>query len=313
MHTSRYDAYGLLLDSEIALPELPPASGPDDRSPDVVVRVGTPVGPSPAATLLAHGLWVDADRIGVDVPGVGRLVATAGTRITVAPLVEAEPAAVRLFLLGTALGAVLLQRGHLVLHGNAFRVGDACAVVLGRSGAGKSTLAAELHRRGYDVLSDDVVPVDAAGRALPGWPRVKLWRDALDRLGVAADGLSRVRAEHAKFHLPLERPALAPLPVRWVYVLDRHDGPLRLVPVTGAAVFDALHEHAYRNELLVGAYRRAHLTRAAAVAATARLARLDRPRGVDSVAASADLLLADLRDPADPGDPHDPPLSTPTR
>lgn len=285
--------YGLVLDSELPLPELAPAPA---AGADVTIRVGPVAAPGPAAVLLPLGMWVDGEATGVDVPEVGRFLAERGRRITVQPYDGAEPGAVRLFLLGTALGCLLVQRGLLVLHGNAFRVGSACAVVLGHSGAGKSTLAAEMHRRGLDVLSDDVVPVDASGHALPGFPRIKLWQDALDRLGVRSDGLTRVRAEHDKFHLPLDRPDLAPLPVRWLYVLDRHDGPLRLVPQRGAEVFTALHEHSYRNEVLVGPARRTHLARSAALAATARLTRVDRPRGVDSVAASADAILADIEE-----------------
>ncbi|NHA01568.1 hypothetical protein G5V59_22035 [Nocardioides sp. W3-2-3] len=260
----------------------------------MTIRVGPVATPGPAAVPLPLGLWVDGEATGVDVPEVGRFLAERGCRITVQPYDGADPGAVRLFLLGTALGCLLVQRGLLVLHGNAFRVGSACAVVLGHSGAGKSTLAAEMHRRGLDVLSDDVVPVDATGHALPGFPRIRLWQDALDRLGVGSGGLSRVRAEHDKFHLPIERAGLAPLPVRWLYVLDRHDGPLRLVPQRGAEVFTALHEHAYRNEVLVGTARRTHLARSAALAATARMTRVDRPRGVDSVVASADAILADI-------------------
>lgn len=288
-----YTGYGLLVDSDLALPELT-ASGGADAPADVVVRSGQVPAPGPGATALPLGLWLDGDRIGVDVPDVGRFAVDDGRRITVDALPGTPPDVVRLFLLGTAFGALLLQRGHLVLHGNAFRVGDACAVVLGHSGAGKSTLAAEMHRRGHDVLSDDVVPIDAQGRALPGWPRIKLWQDALDRLGRDSSDLRRIREEHAKFHVPLDRPDLGPLPVRWLYALDRHDGPLRITPVTGAAVFTTLHEHSYRNELLVGAHRRTHLARSAALATTTRLSRVDRPRGVDSVAASADAVLDDI-------------------
>lgn len=290
MHSS---CYGLVLDSELPLPELGPAPA---AAADVTIRVGPVATPGPAAVRLPLGMWVDGEATGVDVPEVGRFLAVRGSSIAVQPYAGADPAAVRLFLLGTALGALLVQRGLLVLHGNAFRVGTACAVVLGHSGAGKSTLAAEMHRRGLDVLSDDVVPVDASGHALPGFPRIKLWQDALDRLGVGSTGLSRVREGHAKFHVPIERATLAPLPVRWLYVLDRHDGPLRLVPLSGTDVFDALHEHAYRNQLLVGPARRTHLLRSAALAATARLSRVDRPRGVDSVAASAELILADIEE-----------------
>lgn len=286
-----YSGYGLLVDSDLPLPELGRA---EPALADVVIRTGTVPAPGPRATLLPLGLWRDGDRIGVDVPDVGRFAVDAGERITVDALPGTPPDVVRLFLLGTAFGALLLQRGHLVLHGNAFRVGDACAVVLGHSGAGKSTLAAEMHRRGHDVLSDDVVPIDARGRALPGWPRIKLWQDALDRLGRDSSDLRRIRAEHAKFHVPLDRPDLGPLPVRWLYALDRYDGPLRITPVSGAAVFTTLHEHSYRNELLVGEHRRTHLARSAALAATTRLSRVDRPRGVDSVVASADAVLEDI-------------------
>ena len=288
-----YSGYGLLVDSALPLPDLGPEVA-SDAPPDVVVRRGAVAAPAPDAQALPHGMWLEGDRIGVDVPGVGRFSADGGARITVDALPDAPADEVRLFLLGTVFGALMLQRGHLVLHGNAFRVGDACAVVLGHSGAGKSTLAAEMHRRGHDVLSDDVVPIDAHGRALPGWPRLKLWQDALDRLGRPSHDLRPVRATHAKFHVPLDRPTLPPLPVRWLYVLDRHDGPLQLTPITGAAVFTALHEHAYRNELLVGAHRRTHLARSATLAAQARLSRVDRPRGIDSVAASADAILHDI-------------------
>lgn len=293
-----YSGYGLRIDSELALPDLAPEpAAPLRPRPDVVVRLGAVAPPSAAATLLPRGLWVDGGRVGIDVPNVGRYACEDGARITIQAAPGVPPARLRLFLLGSALGALLAQRGLLVLHGNAFVVDGAAAIVLGHSGAGKSTLAAEMHRRGHVVLSDDVVPVDAAGRALPGWPRIKLWQDALDRIGVATAGLDRVDPAFAKFHVPLDRSpgALAPVPVRWLYVLDRHEGPLRVVPVTGAAAFTSLHEHSYRNEILVGDLRRTHLARAAALAGTTRLARVERPHGVDSVAASADAILTDIR------------------
>ncbi|GAB3855880.1 hypothetical protein GCM10028801_12180 [Nocardioides maradonensis] len=292
-----YTAYGLVLDSELELPDLAPANAADPAAPaapDLRVRLGPVAPPSADATLLPRGLWVDGERVGIEVPEVGRYSCEDGRLITVQPEPGATDDALRLFLLGSALGIALAQRGHLVLHGNAFRVGDGCAVVLGHSGAGKSTLAAEVHRRGHAVLSDDGVPIDADGNAIPGWPRIKLWQDALDRLGRASTDLARVAPAHEKFHVPIEREVLAPLPVRWIYLLDRYDGPLRLTPITGAEVFACLHEHGYRNEVLVGALRRTHFARSAALAARARFVRVERPRGVDSVVASADAILADV-------------------
>lgn len=291
--SSTYHCYGLVVASEIELPDLG-APLPDAATPDVVVRLGEleppTVEPGP------YGLWRDGDRCGVMVPDVGRYEARAGREIVVDPVAGADPGAVRLFVLGSMMGAVMMQRDHLVLHGTAVRVGEACAVVLGSSGAGKSTLAAELDRRGLDVLSDDVVPVDAEGRAVPGYPRIKLWGDALERLGVDSSSLERVRDKHEKFQLPLRRSELGPLPVRWVYVLERHSGgDLQLTPVRGAETFGLLHEHTYRNELLQGPGPVArHLQQSAALMRVARLTRVRRPLESMTVAATADAILADI-------------------
>jgi hypothetical protein len=196
------------------------------------------------------------------------------------------------------MGALMMQRGHLVLHGNAFRVGDACAVVVGRSGAGKSTLAAELQRRGHDVLADDVVPVDRHGHALPGYPRIKLWQDAVARLGVDSAQLERVAHQVDKFQLPIDRgPAEpGPLPLRWVYVLERHNGrDLRITPAGGMETFGLLHEHTYRHELVHGEEAvRVHLEQCARLAGRARVSRVTRPAATMTAEATADAILSDI-------------------
>lgn len=298
---TRYRCYGLVLASEIELPDLGAPLDPDTPA-DVVVRVGALTGPPQGAAALPYGLWREGAAAGVEVPDVGRYEARDGRELVVDPVAGADPRSVRLFLLGSMLGAVLMQRGHLVLHGNAVRVGDACAVVVGRSGAGKSTLAAEFDRRGLDVLSDDVVPVDSAGMALPGHPRIKLWDDALERLGVGTEQLDRVTPDHEKFQLPLTRTEVGPLPLRWVYVLERHSGDeLSLERVRGATTFSLLHEHTYRNELVHGPGPVAqHLEQCARLVSVARITRVRRPAETMTAEATADAILADIENSSDP-------------
>lgn len=290
-----YSCYGLVLSSEIELPDLGDPLE-TDATPDVTVRFGPLTAPPADLDPLPYGLWRTGDACGVDVPDVARYEARSGREVLIDPRPDADPKAIRLFLLGTVMGAVMMQRDHLVLHGNAIRVGDACAVVVGHSGAGKSTLAAEFDRRGYDVLSDDVVPVDSEGRAVPGYPRIKLWDDALERLGVATEGLERINDDHEKFQLPLRRAELGPLPLRWIYVLERQAGTeLTTVPVHGAATFGLLHEHTYRNELVHGPDAVArHLQQCARLVGAARVTRIRR--GIESmtVTATADTILADI-------------------
>lgn len=294
----RYTCYGLLVESEVELPDLgqPVAStGPAD----ITIRYGELTAPAPDA-MLPLGLWRDGSVCGVEVPDVGRYEARGGKEIVVDPLEDADPRAVRLFLLGSAMGATMMLRGCLVLHGNAIRVGRgadrAAAVVLGHSGSGKSTLAAEFDRRGFDVLSDDVVPVDADGLALPGYPRIKLWDDALDRLGRTTGDLERIHDDHPKFQVPLQRRSLEPLPLRWLYVLERHaDDELVVEPAHGALTFSLLHEHTYRNEMVHGADAVAeHLQQCARLVERARVNRVLRPAETMTTEATADAILADL-------------------
>jgi len=89
-----------------------------------------------------------------------------------------KPADVRLFLLGSAIGALMHQRGLLVLHGSTVKVGDECVVFLGSSGVGKSTLATQLRHRGYACLGDDVCAIsigeDGVPYAAPAYPPASL-------------------------------------------------------------------------------------------------------------------------------------------
>jgi hypothetical protein len=290
---NHYLCYGLHLASEIVLPELeeaPPAA------PDVLVRTASLHGCPDGAAALPHDMWRLGDRCGFAVDGVARYEVVGGREILVDPAPGAAARTVRLFLLGTALGSMMSQRDHLVLHGNAVRIGTACAVVLGHSGAGKSTLAAEFSRRGLDIFSDDVVPVTADGLALPGSPRIKLWADALEKLGVPSDGLERVDRAHDKFQVPISRNQLEPLPLRWIYVLESSPTPeLAIEPVHGGTCYALLHEHTYRNEFLHGADAvQGHLEQCARLLPRVRMRRVNRPADTMTPAATADAIIADI-------------------
>ncbi|VXC54909.1 hypothetical protein [Aeromicrobium sp. 9AM] len=291
-----YGCYGLTIESDLDLPELGASIADPPPYADVVIAEGVVGPPAAGAAELPWGLWRLGDVCGGDIPDVVRFEVRHGRRITIQRHAGADDRDVRLYVLGTMLGSLMMQRGHLVLHGNAIRVGDSAAVVVGRSGAGKSTLAAEFARRGFDLLSDDVVPIDQDGRALPGYPQIKLWDDALVRLGLDFADYERVAGARAKFHVPVERGSLAALPLRWVYGLDVHDGAeVGLLPLHGVDAFDLLRANTYRRELI--ADREAswqHLQQCAAVAGRAAVVRVLRPSAAMSAEATADAILTDI-------------------
>jgi hypothetical protein len=294
----RYSCYQLTFDSDLELPELHAApTSPGDAPADVTIRRGT-LAPDGSACGERRGpcLWMGQDAMWLRVPGVARYQVEAGRRI----VVDADPGvdddSVRLFMLGSALGAVLAQRGHLVLHGNAVRVGDRALVCVGPSGAGKSTLAAALLQRGHDVLADDVVAIDLEGRALPGLPRIKLWQDAAHHVAVETEGLSRIRPMFDKFNLPLaDVGTTTPVPIRWLYVLGTHaEDTVSITPVRGIESFKLLQENLYRARILRAlSPLPEHLALCGRLASQVRIARVKRPDKGFALDALVDALLAD--------------------
>ena len=107
----------------------------------------------------------------------------------------------RTFLLGSAVGALLIQRGMLVLHGNALERDGQAIVCVGHSGAGKSTLAYALMQQGWRLLADDLVAITPDGQVLPGIPRIKLWHDAAEAFGLDPEALPPIRQGMQKYLL----------------------------------------------------------------------------------------------------------------
>ena len=133
-----YTAFGLCIAAEFPCPELTPAGG----RPDVLIRYG--VVPATLAVAKKTGVRYQAapGQLLLTVDGVARFLVQDGKEIIVERAPESDDDSLRLFLLGSALGALLQQRGMLTLHSSAIEVDGGCVGFLGHSGVGKSTLAA---------------------------------------------------------------------------------------------------------------------------------------------------------------------------
>lgn len=221
----------------------------------------------------------------LQIPGVASYQVTTD-RIAITPQPNADDRSVRAFLFGSAIGALLQLRGLMVLHGSAIALptGEA-AVFCGHSTAGKSTLAAALAARGYPALADDVTAIrfDADGRAwcLPGLARTKLWRDALETLGLSSrtTASTRVLPDIDKHSIHLTTSA-EPARLRRFYELQTAEGgTLGFGPVQGMDKVNLLLNHAYRPANLKLMDRQSTLLRQAAMLAPQLLAsRIVRPR-----------------------------------
>lgn len=247
--TFDYDLFGLRVRSDIALSELTPARG--DGEPDVELREIKL--PAAARTVDVRFAIIGKDAV-INVPDAGRYLIREGREICFERVPAGSDRNLRLYLLGSAFGALLHQRALLPLHANAMDIGGRAVAFMGRSGAGKSTMAAWFHDAGYEVLADDVCVVKCDDglplMAYPGIPRLRLWADAL-----AATGRDKSRYEQSfddmdKYTVPTEpAPERRPLELAAIYLLDtdRTAEQFQVSQLTGIEALDAVMANTYRG------------------------------------------------------------------
>jgi hypothetical protein len=245
---------GLYVSSELELPGaiLEEAHGsPIDVS---IHRSALPMSLDGATT--RGPTWeVAGEKFLFNVPRLARFVITAGCDIAV----EIEPGVterdVAAFVLGTAFGVLLHQRGALVLHGAAVAKAGRAIAICGSSGAGKSTLAAALCGAGCSFVADDicVVGLNAERRpiVLPDGKQLKLWRNSIDRLDLADRKGAAVRESFEKYYIEPTSHRRQPSQLSAIYVL-REARPLLSTGINVLGSSDAmrmLEYEAYRPGL----------------------------------------------------------------
>jgi hypothetical protein len=256
MRAYSYSLFGLALSSQIPLPELGAPQKSHVDTPDVTIRVGKVKPTIDGGEMAAPGVFARAGLMLLDYEPARFLVA-GGNDVTVRPRSRARRSDVRIYLLGSVMGAVLYQRGIVPLHANAIVTRSGAVAFAGPSGAGKSTLAAAFQDRGFQVLCDDVCAVTFDRRGLPlawpGVPRIKLWSDALSAMGRRPEGLERVWAGEEKYSLPLSAGATPSdaHPLTKIFVLKSVSdagAAKKIERLSGGEAFKAVIENLYRGE-----------------------------------------------------------------
>jgi hypothetical protein len=209
-----YKAYNLLIASELDIPELVETEG----KADIIVRFGK----FNDSTIIQHN---DDDCFVGEVPEVGNFFIKKGCEVIIDSSPGIDKGLLRTTLLGPILCIVLRQRGLLVLHASAVNIRGKAVAFIGGQGWGKSTLATAFHTHGYDVLTDDVMPIEvASGEPLvfPAYPQFKIWREAATSLGHNAESFSPIFKDAPKLSYKFSHGFQeTPLPLHRIYILDK--------------------------------------------------------------------------------------------
>lgn len=130
----------------------------------------------------------NATQFSVNVKNVAEFYAENGNKIMIKLNGPAEAKAIELYLNGSALGAILVQRRIFTLHGSSFQINGDNIILCGDSGFGKSSITYDLVvNHGASFLTDDITPVKE-GEIMPISDSLKIWKNTLEELKIPIPG-----------------------------------------------------------------------------------------------------------------------------
>jgi hypothetical protein len=220
-------------------------------------------------------------------------------RVTLTP--STSPEDLVTYLLGPVAGLLLYLRGRTCLHASAIAFRGKALVFVGAAEAGKSTLAAAFARKGYGVLTDDILGLDRDPTdisATPGLPRIGLWPPSVENLWGDADALPRQAPPWDKRYVDLVDQGLfqdAPLPIGAVYLLDEREpnARLRIEPLAGTEAMLALIANKYVTRISEREQNRRDFVLLSELAASVPVRRITRRDALTDLHATCEAILTD--------------------
>jgi hypothetical protein len=314
-----YHAYGLVMVSDVEIPELPPLRDlRNSGSARVRLRI---LGPrrevaEPAQwlnqTIYADGTpWLSIGKIDggylMRFPQLADFVIdSAGHEVVCAATAEdISVVTLRHLAIDHVMPRVLNLLGIESLHATAVAVGTTGCAFIGEAGTGKSTLAASFHLAGMHAFCDDCLVIGEDGKkiiATPAYPGVRLWDDSFEALMTDADHGLPVAQYTDKSRLlgGTETFRADSLPLTRIYFLRRPVGEnvavMRptITRMAAPEAFPLLVSASYPLDLTDQAMLRRHFQFIVRVATNVPLRRLLIPNDFSALPAVREAVMADL-------------------
>lgn len=250
-----YKAFGYHIQSSIPFPELQ-LCGDDEEGIDIVIRTSDLTEAWAAHAIPPQKLVVKENLVMFEIADTAIFSIRDGQAIDVSPMEGANEDRLRLFILGTCMGALLLQRRILPMHGSAVAIDGKAYAIIGHSGNGKSTLASAFLQRGYRLLSDDIIAVTLGENnmpyVIPAYPQQKLWEESMQAFGMETSQYRPLYDRETKYAIPVQSQfADEALPLAGIFELVKtEESKARLRRIEKLERLQLLHRHTYRNLLL---------------------------------------------------------------
>lgn len=283
-----YRVYGLNIESEIKIPELSKLD--KDSNIDVKINYGTVSDEIKDLIKMGYMANYQKQDMWFNIPDLAIYHITNGNQVIIEPYENADNQLIKVYILGSVLGMVLLQNNIVAIHGGGIVIDNKGYIFTGDKGAGKSTLTTALRQRGYNFVADDVCSIKQGeiNKIHPGFGYQKLCDDTMMKLGYNPDEYEPFRSD---FNIKYIVPALDAfvdyeVPLEAVFEITVSDVEnVEIKEITGIEKIQRLIKNIFRIEMLhySGGIGSEYFKKCADIAKGIKYYNIIRPKDVFSV------------------------------
>jgi hypothetical protein len=205
---------------------------------------------------------------------------------------------VSLYINGSGMGAIALQRGNIPFHISGVQLGPRLIAISGESGAGKSTLAALLTKHGLPHFTDDVGVVNPSADPLVILPMpkgIKVAADVAQKLDISVGKqISKAFGLGKRYADDLPQSSAQALQFDVLYIIGTNDAKeFSITELKGGAKYAEIRKAIYREDWLAAFYTPQEIFALITnLAAKISVFAFERPRELPRATQSAEFLIA---------------------
>lgn len=304
-----YRVYGINIESNIEVPEFEVI----DINSDIDVKLSFGVVKEEIRDLITQGHRVKYEKkdMWFYVEDVAIFHIYNGDTVVIEPMRDKNNKMIKLYIMGSVMGMILLQRNMVAIHGGGIVIDGKGCIFTGQKGAGKSTITTALRKKGYKFIADDVCSINIGDKNTihHGFGYQKLCEDAMEKLGYNLDEFEPFRGDLDvnKYIVPaFDEFTKEEVPLEAIFELTVGDvDEVKEEEILGADKMKKLIDNVFRIEMLTyaGGIDTAYFKQCLDIVKSTKMYKITRPKEVFSVEEQIslirDILLLDKEDVLD--------------
>ena len=284
-----YRVYGVNIESKIEVPEFEVI----DSNSDIDVKLSFGVVNEEIINLITQGHRAKYEKqdMWFYIEDVAIFHIYNGDTVTIEPMGDKNNKMIKLYIMGSVMGMILLQRNMVAIHGGGIVIDGKGCIFTGQKGAGKSTITTALRKKGYKFIADDVcsINIGETNTIHHGFGYQKLCEDAMEKLGYNLDEFEPFRGDLNvnKYIVPaFDEFTKEEVPLEAIFELAVGDvDEVKVEEILGANKMNKLIENVFRIEMLTyaGGMEPKYFKQCLDIAKSTKMYRITRPKDVFSV------------------------------